>query len=392
MGSMALNGGSTNQALLDAQLELWHSTFAHIKSMALKSALDLHIADAIHHHGDNGATIPQIVSRVTIHSSKIPCLRRLMRLFVATGVFAVHHPPPSGSRDADADEPMYMLTPTSRLLVGSQNNLTALTALVTHPAMVTPFFELGKWLLHELPDPCIFKRAHGRALWEHASRDAAFDALVNDGMLSDSHFIMDIAISECAHVFGGIGSLVDVGGGLGAAAKAISKAFPGVECSVLDFDHVVAKAPSGTKVRYVVGDMFESVPPADAMFFKVYCSMAAFNKLGSLLRHSALTSGASASSSPALFNAARLMSTKLFVGGLSWGTDDQSLKEAFSAYGEVTEARVITDRDTGRSRGFGFVNFSNSDEAKEAVAKMDGQMQFRGYRALPKGSFEESKP
>ncbi|KAF8719267.1 hypothetical protein HU200_023963 [Digitaria exilis] len=257
MGSMALNGGSTNQALLDAQLELWHSTFAHIKSMALKSALDLHIADAIHHHGDNGATIPQIVSRVTIHSSKIPCLRRLMRLFVATGVFAVHHPPPSGSRDADADEPMYMLTPTSRLLVGSQNNLTALTALVTHPAMVTPFFELGKWLLHELPDPCIFKRAHGRAL-----------SLVNDGMLSDSHFIMDIAISECAHVFGGIGSLVDVGGGLGAAAKAISKAFPGVECSVLDFDHVVAKAPSGTKVRYVVGDMFESVPPADAMFFK----------------------------------------------------------------------------------------------------------------------------
>ncbi|KAF8715795.1 hypothetical protein HU200_026747 [Digitaria exilis] len=196
-----------------------------------------------------------------------------MRLFVATGVFAVQHPPPaSGSRndgDDDDDEPTYMLTPTSRLLVGSQNNLAALTALVTHPAMVTPFFELGKWLQHELPDPCIFKRAHGRTLWEHASRDAAFDALVNDGMLSDSHFIMDIAISECARVFGGISSLVDVGGGLGAAAQAISKAFPDVECSVLDFDHVVAKAPSGTKVRYVVGDMFESVPPADAMFFKL---------------------------------------------------------------------------------------------------------------------------
>jgi len=101
--------------------------------------------------------------------------------------------------------------------------------------------------------------------------------------------------------------------------------------------------------------------------------MAAFNKLGGLLRHSALTAGAPTSSSPALFNAARLMSTKLFVGGLSWGTNDQSLKEAFSSFGEVTEARVITDRDTGRSRGFGFVNFSNSDDAKEAVTKMDGQ-------------------
>ncbi|CAL4959771.1 unnamed protein product [Urochloa decumbens] len=104
--------------------------------------------------------------------------------------------------------------------------------------------------------------------------------------------------------------------------------------------------------------------------------MAAFNKLGSLLRHSALASGAPASSSPALFNAARLMSTKLFVGGLSWGTDDQSLMNAFSTFGEVTEARIITDRDTGKSRGFGFVNFSNSDAAKEALA-MDGQ-EFEG--------------
>ncbi|CAN6327609.1 unnamed protein product [Urochloa humidicola] len=101
--------------------------------------------------------------------------------------------------------------------------------------------------------------------------------------------------------------------------------------------------------------------------------MAAFNKLGSLLRHSALTSGAPTSSSPALFNAARLMSSKLFVGGLAWGTDDQSLKQAFSNYGEVIEARVITDRETGRSRGFGFVSFSNDDEAKDALAKMDGQ-------------------
>ena len=49
------------------------------------------------------------------------------------------------------------------------------------------------------------------------------------------------------------------------------------------------------------------------------------------------------------------MGNKLFVGGLSWGTDDQSLGEAFAAHGTVEEARVITDRDSGRSRGFGFV-------------------------------------
>ncbi|WVZ67682.1 hypothetical protein U9M48_016729 [Paspalum notatum var. saurae] len=107
--------------------------------------------------------------------------------------------------------------------------------------------------------------------------------------------------------------------------------------------------------------------------FSVHSSMAAFNKLGSLLRHGALASRAPAGLSPAVFNAARLMSTKLFVGGLSWDTNDQSLKEAFSTFGEVTEARVITDRESGRSRGFGFVSFTNSDEAKAAVQQMDGQ-------------------
>nr|AGT16768.1 glycine-rich RNA-binding protein [Saccharum hybrid cultivar R570] len=101
--------------------------------------------------------------------------------------------------------------------------------------------------------------------------------------------------------------------------------------------------------------------------------MAAFNKLGGLLRHSALASSVAASSSPALFNAARLMSTKLFVGGLSWGVDDVKLRDAFSSFGEVAEARVITDRDTGRSRGFGFVNYTNSDDANAAISGMDGK-------------------
>lgn len=74
-----------------------------------------------------------------------------------------------------------------------------------------------------------------------------------------------------------------------------------------------------------------------------------------------------------MFNAARLMSTKLFVGGLSWNTNDDSLKEAFTSFGDVTEARVINDRESGRSRGFGFVSFANGDDAKSAMDAMDGK-------------------
>jgi len=66
------------------------------------------------------------------------------------------------------------------------------------------------------------------------------------------------------------------------------------------------------------------------------------------------------------------MAKKLFVGGLSWDTTDDGLRQAFASYGEITEAKVITQRDTGRSRGFGFVTFAQDDDAKTAISKLDG--------------------
>ena len=62
---------------------------------------------------------------------------------------------------------------------------------------------------------------------------------------------------------------------------------------------------------------------------------------------------------------------KLFVGNLSWNTDDTELANAFSAYGEITEAKVITDRNTGRSRGFGFVSLEQDDAADRAIEEMN---------------------
>jgi len=66
------------------------------------------------------------------------------------------------------------------------------------------------------------------------------------------------------------------------------------------------------------------------------------------------------------------MSNKLFVGGLSWDTNDASLDAAFSRFGPVREAKVITDRETGRSRGFGFVTFDAAADAETAIDVMDG--------------------
>lgn len=66
------------------------------------------------------------------------------------------------------------------------------------------------------------------------------------------------------------------------------------------------------------------------------------------------------------------MSKKLFVGGLSWDTTDDSLRNAFSAYGSVIEAKIVTDRETGRSRGFGFVGYMDASEGSAAQQAMDG--------------------
>lgn len=67
------------------------------------------------------------------------------------------------------------------------------------------------------------------------------------------------------------------------------------------------------------------------------------------------------------------MSKKLFVGGLAWATDDDGLRQAFEAYGEVTDAKVINDRETGRSRGFGFVTFADDNAGQTAMSEMDGK-------------------
>lgn len=63
---------------------------------------------------------------------------------------------------------------------------------------------------------------------------------------------------------------------------------------------------------------------------------------------------------------------KLFVGGLPYSTSEDELKDAFSQHGTVASVKIITDRDTGRSKGFGFVEFENEDEGKAAEKAMNG--------------------
>ncbi len=66
------------------------------------------------------------------------------------------------------------------------------------------------------------------------------------------------------------------------------------------------------------------------------------------------------------------MGKKLFVGSLAWATDSAGLRAAFERFGDIEEAQVISDRETGRSRGFGFVTFDDEGPAQQAISEMNG--------------------
>ncbi|XP_057865353.2 glycine-rich RNA-binding protein 4, mitochondrial isoform X1 [Cryptomeria japonica] len=109
-----------------------------------------------------------------------------------------------------------------------------------------------------------------------------------------------------------------------------------------------------------------------------HCSkiMAFASKLGNLLRQSKSkhTSFNGSTSMPSIYQALRHMSSsRLFVAGLSYAIDEQFLKESFTEFGEITEARIIYDWDSGRSRGFGFISFTSDEEAASALKSMDGK-------------------
>ena len=84
------------------------------------------------------------------------------------------------------------------------------------------------------------------------------------------------------------------------------------------------------------------------------------------------------------------MAHKLFIGGLSFSTSTERLRDTFAAAGQVESAAVVTDRDTGRSRGFGFVEMSTLEEAEQAIAQFHGKdldgRQLRVEKSSPGGS------
>ncbi|KAG5233297.1 6a-hydroxymaackiain methyltransferase family protein [Salix suchowensis] len=221
--------------LLQAQTHVWNHVFNFINSMTLKCAVQLGIPDVIHKHG-KPMTLSELVSALPIHPSKTQYVHRLMRILVHSGFFSQQNL--NGIND---DQEVYSLSQSARLL------------LEDSPLSMRPLLLIV---------------AHGKTIWEYTGQDPRLNNLFNAAMASDSILVSKVLVSKCKGVFEGVNSLVDVGGGTGTMAKAISEAFPHIDCTVFDLPRVVSDLQGSKNLKYVAGDMFEAVPSADALLLK----------------------------------------------------------------------------------------------------------------------------
>ncbi|VAI81462.1 unnamed protein product [Triticum turgidum subsp. durum] len=218
----------TDAELLQAQADLWRHTLYYLTSMGLRCAVKLGIPTAMHKLG--GVTsLPDLAAALSIPASKHPFLARLMRALVTSGVFAA-----GGSDDSGAE--LFRLNPLSRVLVDD-----------------------------------VVADVHSASLFDESSAalDPELDALVTEGLEAHDNLGIGTIMRECHDLFKGLESLTDCCGGDGKTARAIAKAHPHVKCTVLDLPKVIEKTPSDCVVNYVAGDLFHTVPKAQAVMLKL---------------------------------------------------------------------------------------------------------------------------
>lgn len=261
------------QDLHQGYVEIYRNGLFHLKSMALRCAVGLGIPNAILHRG-GAATISDIISEIGIHRSKLRYLRQLMRVLTVSGIFTADQ----SQLLVGESETIYKLTPVSRLLSDNYNassssmscNMSAMLRLLARPSTsVAPFFNLEEWF-RDAGTATLFEMAHGVPTWTLTKDDASYNKVLNDACAMDSTFAMDVVLKEAntSNIFRRLSSLVDVGGGHGTTAMAITRAFPHIKCSVLDLEQVISTAPACGMVEFIAGNMFEFIPRADAVLIK----------------------------------------------------------------------------------------------------------------------------
>ncbi|KAM3196339.1 hypothetical protein ACQJBY_072174 [Aegilops geniculata] len=255
----------TDGELLKAQADLWRHTLCYLTPMALRCAVELGIPTAIHGLG-GAASPPDLIAALSLPPSKLSFLGRLLYQLATAGVF--------DTTDAGMT---YRLNPISYLLVDGVHIdgdacQTAIVRVASSRYYVEAAFGLADWFRKDFdgPVPSPFEDLHGATIFDDsmALLDPEMDKLVHEAKASHNHMGIGLVLRQCHDLFQGLESLTDLCGGDGTTARAIVRAYPHIKCTVLDLPKVIDKAPAEGVVKYVAGDIFHVVPPAQAVLLK----------------------------------------------------------------------------------------------------------------------------
>ncbi|CAN1276287.1 Acetylserotonin O-methyltransferase [Linum perenne] len=237
------------------EVELWNYALGFTKMAVVKCAVELGIGDAISSQ-ESPLTLSQLASTLGCDPS---LLYRVMRFLVHHRIF----------EEKSVDDTFgYVHTPLSRRLLTRQDGKTMIDVLLleSSPVMLAPWHYLSSIIkLTNDPRPP-FEQAHGVSLFEYTGTNPEHSKLLDDAMSNIAKSTVPAVVQGCPELVHGLKTVVDVGGGNGTASRLLVKSFPWIEGINFDLPHVVKVAPEIEGVKHVGGDMFHSVPKADAVF------------------------------------------------------------------------------------------------------------------------------
>ncbi|KAH0456882.1 hypothetical protein IEQ34_014789 [Dendrobium chrysotoxum] len=229
--------------------------------MTLKAAIELKLLETIFLAGPNAQLSPtELASRLPfISNPQAPVMLDRILLLLASYSILTCSLSPSGERRYGAAPVCKFLTPNA-----DGASMAALALMNQNKVLMESWYHLKDAVIEGgIP----FKKAHGMTAFEYLGKDPRLNKVFNDGMSGHSSIITN-KLLEIYEGFDGLGSLVDVGGGIGETLGKITTKYTGIRGINFDLPHVISEAPPLPGVEHVGEDMFKSIPIADAIFMK----------------------------------------------------------------------------------------------------------------------------
>ncbi|KAF7843850.1 caffeic acid 3-O-methyltransferase-like [Senna tora] len=241
--------------------------------MALQTTLELGVFDIIAKAGE-GAKLSanDIADQLPTKNPETPkMLDRLLGLLATHSILHCSNSSEEEENERVVSQRLYSLTPVSKFFAHDADGMSLANILVVvqHKSFLESWTHLKDAILK---GGTAFELTHGVSPYEYLEKDSEFNKLYNTALTQHTCIVMK-KVLESYKGFENLSTLVDVGGGLGFSLSMITSKYPHIKAINLELPHVIQQAPPYPGVEHMAGDMFESVPKADAIFMKwILCS------------------------------------------------------------------------------------------------------------------------